>query len=393
MPDSDTQAKSHWRRIQTLFDAAVDVDPAERVAWLEQECADDGDLLSEVRALLECDERTSRFLQPPMTPAEDEAQPLDDDHDPQLGRRVGAYELTRVIATGGMGTVYLAARADQHFDKQVAVKLIRPGMDTADIVRRFRNERQFLAGLEHPNIARLIDGGVTEHDGRPYLVMEYVEGTPLDRYCDDHRLSITDRLELFGAVCDAVQHAHHNLIVHRDLKPRNILVTADGIVKLLDFGIAKVLDVQSATDADDATTIAGRPMTPRFASPEQILGEPITTASDVYSLGVILYELLTGHRPYQLDTDSRAAIEWAARDDEPTRPSASVSRTQTLPSVDGATDTRITPEAVSAARRTHLRQLKRDLRGDLDTIVLMALRKEPPRRYASVEQFGDDIAR
>jgi serine/threonine-protein kinase len=268
-----------------------------------------------------------------------------------------------------MGAVYLAERADQELEQRVAIKVVRRGMDTDEIVRRFRSERQILAYLNHPNIARLFDAGTTG-DGRPYFVMEYVEGRPIDEFCADGKLSVRERLELFQRVCGAIHFAHQNLIVHRDLKPGNILVTAGGDPKLLDFGIAKLLD---PTQEELTLTRADlRPMTPVWASPEQIRGEPITTASDVYSLGVLLYLLLTGRRPYQPTTDPQALADVICKTD-PARPSSMIARSDEV--------------------QGEARLLRRQVAGDLDNIVLMAMRKEPQRRYASVDQLSNDIGR
>ena len=214
---------------------------------------------------------------------------------------VGPYRIIREIGRGGMGTVYLAVRDDDQYKKQVAIKLVRRGMDTDFIVDRFRHERQILASLDHPNIARLLDGGTTE-DGLPYFVMEYIEGSPINQYCDDRRLSIAERVKLFQTVCSAVQYAHQNLVVHRDIKPSNIIVTPEGVPKLLDFGIAKLLAPDAVGQTQAATVTMMRPMTPDYASPEQVRGRAITTAADIYSLGVLLYELLTGRRPYRIKT-------------------------------------------------------------------------------------------
>jgi serine/threonine protein kinase/tetratricopeptide (TPR) repeat protein len=306
---------------------------------------------------------------------------------PVVERRIGAYRILRELGHGGMGTVYLAARADDQYQKRVAVKVIR-GLDTAEVVRHFRRERQILAGLDHPNIARLFDGGTTD-DNLPYFVMEYVEGQPLDRFCDERKLSIEERLKLFQGVCAAVQYAHRNLVVHRDIKPHNILVTVDGSPKLMDFGIAKLLNPEVAGEPITATDVA---MTPEYASPEQARGGPITTAADVYSLGVVLYELLTGHRPYKLTTHNTLEVLRAVCEEEPERPSTAVGRTGERMFPDGTTQKR-TAESVSRTREGTPERLKRRLRGDLDNIVLMALRKEPQRRYASVEAFSDDIRR
>jgi non-specific serine/threonine protein kinase/serine/threonine-protein kinase len=289
------------------------------------------------------------------------------------GERVGPYELLRRIGKGGMGSVYAARRVDHEFRRTVAVKLVKPGMETEEIVQRFRNERQVLAGLNHPNIARLLDGGSEE--GVPYLVMEYVEGTQIDTYCAAHRLSVKERLNLFLSVCSAVQYAHQSLVVHRDLKPSNILVTADGTPKLLDFGIAKVLSPELGDQA--MTKASERPMTPEYASPEQVRGEPVTTGSDVYALGILLYQLLTDVHPlrrlYEKHGFERAVLEL---DPEPPSVAARL-RTPLNGSVtEGSVD-----------------KLVRRLSGDLDAIIMMALRKEPQRRYASVQHLADDIHR
>ena len=268
-----------------------------------------------------------------------------------------------------MGTVYLAVRDDDQYEKQVAIKLVRRGMDTDFIVDRFRHERQILASLDHTNIARLLDGGTTE-DGLPYFVMEYIEGSPINQYCDDRRLSTVERVKLFRTVCSAVQYAHQNLVVHRDIKPSNIIVTPEGVAKLLDFGIAKLLALDAVGQAQAATVTMMRPMTPDYASPEQVRGRAITTAADIYSLGVLLYELLTGRRPYRVKTFTPQEIEQVICEQEPEKPSTAIDR----------------GEAQNEKTR-------RRLRGDLDNIVLMAMRKEPERRYASVEQFSDDLRR
>src|SRR5262249_14214618 len=266
------------------------------------------------------------------------------------GRKVGAYRILREIGRGGMGNVYLAARADDAFQKLVAVKIIRCGMDLDDVVQRFRAERQILAMLDHPNIARLLDGGATE-DGLPYFVMEYIEGEPVDVYCERHKLSTPGRLKLFQSVCSATSYAHQNLVIHRDIKAANILVTEDGVPRLLDFGIAKLLAPGMALEL---TQTGVRPLTPEYASPEQVRGDALTTASDIYSLGVLLYRLLTGRRPYRSSMSSAAEIERAICEEEPVKP---------------------------------------DLPRDLSAIVLMALRKDPRRRYVSVDQFSEDVRR
>jgi len=301
-------------------------------------------------------------------------------------RRIGPYRLLREIGHGGMGTVFLAARDDAEFEKKVAIKVVR-GPDSDEVLARFRRERQILAGLEHPNIARLLDGGTTE-DGLPYLVMEYVEGERIDRYCDEHHVGIRHRLEMFRGVCAAVAYAHRNLVVHRDLKPANILVTTEGMPKLLDFGIAKLLGPVSGGAGD--TLLA---MTPDYASPEQVRARPLTTATDVYSLGVILYELLTGVRPYRVKTSEPMEVLRAVCEQEPEAPSTAVVRGGSRPGSGSEGDTDRTPEETGRLREETPARLRKRLRGDLDAIVLSALQKEPERRYASVDAFSEDIGR
>ena len=305
----------------------------------------------------------------------------------QPPRRVGPYQLIRELGQGGMGTVFLAARADEQFMKRVALKVVR-APDSQQDVQYFRRERQILAGLEHPNIARLLDGGSTE-DGLPYFVMEEVEGEPIDRYSDEHQLSVSERLRLFEGVCLAVQYAHRSLVVHRDLKPGNILVTGEGVPKLLDFGIAKLL-VPSMVGAGARDTMVA--MTPDYASPEQVRGGSITTATDVYSLGVILYELVTGHSPYRVKSGEHVELLKAVCEEEPERPSTAVGRTEERRHPDG-TSSVITPEEVGRLRHDTPRRLKRGLQGDLDAIILAALQKDPTQRYPSVEALSRDIHR
>jgi eukaryotic-like serine/threonine-protein kinase len=312
---------------------------------------------------------------------------INEPSEPSPERRIGAYRVLRELGHGGMGTVYLAARADDQYQKRVAIKVVR-GLDSDQIVRHFRRERQILAALDHPNIARLLDGGTTE-DGLPYFVMERVEGEPIDLFCDERKLSVQERLRLFQGVCAAVQYAHQNLVVHRDLKPKNILVDAQGVPKLLDFGIAKLLNPEISGEAATGTVLA---MTPEYASPEQMRGQPITTATDVYSLGVVLYELLTGHRPYGRQARDSLELLRAVCEEEPERPSTAVGRTEQRTLPNGVVQT-TTPETASRTREGSPEKLRRRLRGDLDNIVLMALRKEPRRRYRSVEALSEDIRR
>jgi eukaryotic-like serine/threonine-protein kinase len=300
-------------------------------------------------------------------------------------RRLGPYKLVREIGHGGMGVVFLAARADDQYRKRVAIKIIPVGADSAEAIRHFRRERQILASLDHPNIARLLDGGTTD-DSRPYLVMEYIEGEAITRYCNRHEHTLADRLGLFQRVCAAVAHAHRNLVVHRDLKPGNILVTADGTPKLLDFGIASFVNPELSGDTVDATR---RALTPEYASPEQIQGGVVTTASDTYSLGVVLYELLTGRSPYRVRTSTAAELYRVVCEQEPDRPSTALAREESSGRRTDATASQVEVEKGPATAVRH----SRALRGDLDTILLKALRKEPSQRYLSVEALSDDVRR
>jgi serine/threonine protein kinase len=305
-----------WRQIREVFDHAVALPTSERTEYLNSACASDSDLRHEVESLLLSNSQAKvGFLN---TPAVDLAKALPPPAPSRVGRRIGAYHILEEIGQGGMGEVYRAGRADGQYEKEVAIKLVRGGYDSAAVLDRFRHERQILASLDHPNIARLLDGGTTE-DSLPYLVMELIEGTRIDEYCHTHDLNVNQRLQLFLQVCSAVQYAHQRLVIHRDIKPGNILVTEEGVPKLLDFGIAKILDPSAGVEA----TIAG-PLTPEYASPEQILGEPITTATDVYSLGVVLYQLLAGRSPYPPMTKTAHEFARAICEFEPERPSVAV---------------------------------------------------------------------
>jgi len=335
--------------VKTVLSEALDLETGRRRQFLDSACEHDADLRAEVDLLLahqvdsendaieECAADAARFRL-----AQDVTR---------IGSRIGAYKIVREIGHGGMGTVYLGERDDKQYRQQVAIKLINPGLGGETIRRRFHNEMQILADLNHPNIARLFDGGQTA-DGVPYLVMEYVEGSPINHYCNDRNLSTEQRLKLFCTVCDAVQYAHQHLVIHRDIKPGNILVTSEGLPKLVDFGIAKLLD--NGKSIPDATATVMPFMTPQYASPEQVYGLSATTATDIYSLGVVLYELLTGRSPYRLKSRVPHELAQAILDQEPQR---------------------------------------QRLKGDLDNIVLMAMRKEPQRRYASAQQFAEDIHR
>ena len=390
---------ARWQRIQALFHEALEQAPAQRTAFLGAECAGDAALREEVETLLEADADAPPILDTRLEelacllPEEEEAVPR------PCPSHIGPYKLVRELGRGGMGTVYLAERAD--IGRRVALKVLRDGLRSSSREQRFLSERRILARLTHPNIARLLDAGVTA-EGTPYFAMEYVEGEPIDRYADAHRLTIRERLALFQTVCEAVQYAHRNLLVHRDLKPSNILVAEDEhgrpLVKLLDFGIAKLL-AEDATDTPQTRT-GLRPMTPEYAAPEQVRGEAATTATDVYALGVLLYELLTGQRPYRVQGQGAHALEQVIREVQPERPSLVVCRAGLAPRSLAATDSLlrgglpvVTPEAVSRARRTPVDKLHRQLRGDLDNIALMALRKEPDRRYPAAAQLLKDVER
>ncbi len=360
-----------WAHVKTLFESALEQPPEQRSEFLLATCKEDESLIAEVRDLLHWYEQSQNFMTAPMTAAVATRKPIDTDS--LEGTHAGPWKLLHRVGMGGMAVVYAAARGDEQFHKKAAVKIVKPGMDTHEILARFRTEREVLASLEHPNIARLLDGGTTDA-GLPYLVMEYVEGVPIDRYCDSHGLSIVERLQLFRTVCSAVQYAHQNLVVHRDLKPGNILVTDNGTAKLLDFGIAKLLGPGNFAGTAMLTRADIRPMTPQYASPEQVRGESITTATDIYALGVLLYELLTGALPYRLRGVTQREMEHTVCDVEPAPPSAAQIE-------DG-------PVVLSAGGAERLR---RRLRGDLDVIVLTALRKEPQRRYPSVERLSHDV--
>jgi serine/threonine-protein kinase len=343
-----------WGLVKSVLDGALEKGPGERTAFVAAACGEDSELRAEVESLLEFEEGSAGFIEEPLFGRfsgglEGLAE----------GQRIGPYRVVREIGRGGMGAVYLAVRADEEFDQRVALKLVGTG-SAAEIVRRFRAERQILAHLDHPNIAKLLDGGTAE-DGRPYFVMEYVEGRPIDEVAG--ALPLRERLALFREVCAAVHFAHQNLVVHRDLKPANVLVTAEGVPKLLDFGIAKLLDPRQ-TDPG-LSELGLRPMTLKFASPEQVGGMPVTTASDVYALGGLLHVLLTGRSPYSVAADDRQALERAITQGETVRPSQAVER----------------------------REDARRLAGDLDTIVLRAMDLKPDRRYASAEQLAADVQR
>lgn len=354
-----------WERLNDIFHEAAARQAAERDSYVRSACGDDAELRAEVERLLAAHDRAGLFIEAPALATPGAWPELESTRE---GQRVGPYRIVRELGRGGMGAVYLAERADGLYEQTVALKLIKRGMDTERVLARFRAERQILASLDHPNIARLLDGGTTD-GGAPYFAMEYIDGAPIDAWAEARQLDIDQRLQLFLPVCAAVTYAHQRLVVHRDIKPLNILVTSDGIPKLLDFGIARVLQ-----DEDDETsTMTGmRLLTPEYASPEQLEGRHATTVSDVYALGVVLYELLTGRSPYRTRSRALSEIVTAVATTDPDRPSVAVTGGDRVPNGE---------------------KLRRRLRGDLDTILLTALRKEPARRYQSVEQFAEDLRR
>ena len=370
-----------WRRIREILGNALEVVENERSIYLDQACGNDPILRSRLEELIAAHNATDASgLDSPAFPVTSSNLGQQERHSPEVGRRIGAYRIEAEIARGGMGTVYRAVRADDEYKKRVAIKLVDRGISRHG-TGLFRHERQILASLEHPNIARLLDGG-TDTDGAPYLVMEYVEGQAITNYCDARRLTVEERLQLFQKVCSAVHFAHQNLIVHRDIKPANILVTADGEPKLLDFGIAKILGGNSA----ETQTRTFGAMTPAYASPEQLNGHTVTTATDIYSLGLVLYELLTGRYAYEQFL-SPVRRQQAILEDDPERPSQAVLRSSTGP------EQAATPQQVGALRQVPVEKLSKRLEGDLESILAKAVRKEPEDRYRSVDQLADDVRR
>jgi serine/threonine protein kinase len=352
----------NWKKLEEAVSIAVEIsDTQKRAAWLTEFCAGDEELKSEIESLLAFEMEAANFLENSLAPYA--AKILPETENNLSGKQFGHYKIIREIGYGGMGAVFLAMRDDGEFEQQVAIKIIRQTIAESEIINRFKRERQILATLNHPNIAKLLDGGVSE-DGLPFLAMEFIDGETITKFVEREKLNLEDRLKLFLKVCSAVSYAHRNLIVHRDLKPSNILVTKDNEPKLLDFGLAKLIDENLSNDTQQTQT-AFRALTPAYASPEQLKGEPLTTSSDIYSLGIVFYELLTGERPFHFEGKSLEEIIKTASESEPTLPS-------------------VNP-------KSKIQNLK--LSGDLDNIALMALRKEPERRYQSVEAFADDIER
>ncbi len=353
--------QDRWQQIQKIFDEIIDLPPAERDAYLADSCQNDSSLRTEVESLISADQADPGFLT--QTAETNFSLVLDEiTEDCLIGSQLGVYQLESRIGDGGMGVVYQGRRTDDQFEQVVAVKVVKRGMDTEQVLARFRGERRILASLNHPAICHIYDSGITS-DGRPYFVMEYIEGRPLDRYCREESLSLKARLILFVQICDAIHTAHQNLIVHRDLKPGNIMITGSGQVKLLDFGIAKIIADPNQVNDSPKTHLGQRMLTPEYASPEQIRGEPITTGADVYALGVLLYELLTGQHPYRQENSHYIDTLRRITQGQTTTPS----------------------------QRSSLWQ--RQLKGDLDNIVMLALHQDPARRYGSAQALADDIGR
>ena len=366
-----------WTRIDDAFQKVRTLVGSEREAFLRDWLAEVPEVAQEVVRLLEADDLSDDAILSPI--ASSILAMSDDTPDPLVGRCFGDWTTTGRIAVGGMGAVFLAQRSDEHYEQRAAIKVMASQLVTKDAVARFWAERQILANLNHPYIAKLLDGGATE-EGLPYLTMEYVSGLPIDKYCDHHRLNIAQRMRLFQKVCSAVDYAHRQLVVHRDLKPSNILVDENGDPKLLDFGIAKLLDADAYKNTIALTRQGARAMTPDYASPEQVRGDPVSVATDVYALGVLLYKLLSGRTPFSAVEGQAASVIKAILDEEPSRPSVAITR----PPADANVD-------VSVLRRTSYSQLKSTISGDLDNIVLMALRKEPERRYPTAASLADDV--
>ncbi len=411
-----------WQKVEAIVQSALDIESgAERDCFVSDACAGDEELRGEVERLMVAADDADSFIESPAwtnggllnsVAKKNIRDSLDeqiengggsvDETDNFIGIKIGVFELVKELGRGGMGAVYLATRAEGEFRQRVAVKLIKRGMDTDFIVKRFRHERQILASLNHPNIACLIDGG-TSADGLPYFVMEYVEGKPLYRFCDERKLGTTERLRLFRRLCEAVEAAHRLKVVHRDLKPSNILVKKDGTPKLLDFGIAKILDSDLASATLEPTATAMRLMTPEYASPEQVCGEPVSPASDIYSLGILLYELLTGHRPYQFKNRALHEIHRAVCEEVPSAPSEGLTREDNLVPTGASEKTtnadekpireNTTLEIIFRSRSTDFENLRRELAGDLDKIILKTLRKNPAERYQTASELVEDISR
>jgi len=384
-----------WTKVGEIFDAALALPAERRADYLRDSCGGDRELETDVRSLLASHDAAGEFLEPAkaglaMPGATAAGAPLPGT--PAAGQMIGSWKIIRPLAEGGMGIVYLVERQDGQYQQRGALKFIRHGLATEDMVRRFKRERQILATLDHPNMARLLDGGTTP-EGLPWLVMEYVEGVPLYQWCSDHAPTLRDRLRLFITLCGSVEAAHRRLILHRDIKPGNVLVSSDGAPRLLDFGVAKIFSPDGIAPESELTTLQA-PLTPEYASPEQLRGDMVSTSSDVYSLGVLLYELITGARPYPTRSEGQAELLRTVLEKDPVRPSTAVAGTSAgtgriaaAPAKEATTRGLPSPPAGGAAA------LGRALSGDLDNIVLKALSKETTRRYGSVDALASDLRR
>jgi serine/threonine protein kinase/tetratricopeptide (TPR) repeat protein len=378
---------ANWARTKEVFTLALERDPTTRRAFVREICGADDELRAEVESLLASHDRADSLLENAGAALWHPAFDVN-----MVGKCVGDYRILGEAGRGGTSVVYLAERADQQYQKRVAIKILRLLGDGVDILQRFRMERQTLAELDHPNIVRLLDGGSTD-EGMPYLVMDYVEGMPIDRYCDERALPVGERLSIFRTLCDAVDYAHRNGVIHRDLKPNNILVTNEGVPRLMDFGIAKLRDPQRFSLATLVTLSGMRAMTPEYASPEQVRGQSLTAATDVYSLGVLLYVLLCGRHPYRVNNDSLLDLEKLVCNEEPVRPSVAAGRSEGNDSDGCDSPAPVAALDAASARGRRPAGLARELRGDLDAIAMKALCKEPERRYLSARELSDDIGR
>lgn len=378
-----------WKKVEAIFNAALAFDPGEREGFVRRACGDDRELIEQVVLMLSNDENSESLFEPGVFGLLEPSTRVAPVADENINRLIGVYRLIKPLGRGGMGAVYLAERADGEFRQKVAVKLIKRGMDTDLVLRRFRHERQILADLNHPNIARLLDGGTTS-EGLPYFVMEYIDGQSILKYCDERKLSIKERLRLFLQICSAVKFAHQKTIIHRDIKPNNILVTTDGVAKLLDFGIAKILEAERASDTLGNPTSTIRMLTPDYASPEHAQGLPVTQVSDIYSLGILLYVLLTDQHPYRSKNRRSSEIEEITNENNAEKPSEKILAIKHN-SFENKKKNKSSSETISANRGISINQLHEELKGNLDAIVLKAINKNPRFRHQSADQLIKDI--
>jgi serine/threonine protein kinase len=378
-----------WKKVEAIFNAALAFNSVERDEFVRRACDGDQALLEQIVSMLANDENSEPFFAQGVFGLIESPEGNGSVSDENINRRIGVYKLVEQLGRGGMGAVYLAERADQEFRQQAAIKLINRGMNSDLVLQRFRHERQILADLNHPHIARLLDGGTTP-DGLPYFVMEYIKGQSILEYCNEQKLSIKERLSLFLQVCSAVRFAHQKTIIHRDIKPSNILVTTDGIAKLLDFGIAKILDGKNSSDTLEITAPTQRLLTPAYASPEHLQGLTVNQVSDIYSLGILLYELLSDHHPYRSQIQLSGQIEEIMKDKNPEKPSEIIFAASRN-SLEQEGKGKLTSEIIGANCSTTAAQLHEELKGNLDAIVLKAVNKNPGLRHQSVDQLIEEI--